>query len=380
MKKKNNAKAANSTTFQGATEQGALVDISKETGAWKNMQLATNKFIESDGRVAIKTLEFNNLGVKLRTTFQANQLFLVISSNIDNVLGDFNNKINIEDWLFSLNVSKPNSEEPHEGAYKNIIIFKYNRVSLIESVQNTNSWADPKSFNNTANNGLKTLSNWLKKYIQTGIDKALMGNGCYNNFYKIATDPNWTGFIALKVDVSSINLPAALNGLLAGINLNEFNAHHFGHHQSKIKRTSQVAPNTEEPDSFSGYSFDNFNANDLLLKQHSPKILEENYTLELEPASLFALIDYEDNTYKHYNSEIREYKAKAPINTSKDYVFKVLSLKVEFSNSYTTYFENYIALTVNKFFGDNVKPDNRNNLLILQGSWQKGNGVVYAPY
>ncbi len=329
------------TTLVNATNQnGFFIRVSEETFTWEKMQLASNQFIRSNGQLSeVYTLAFNDLSATLQSAFQTNQLFLVASSDVANVLGDFANKMQIEEWPFDLNVPVPNPEEPNTGQYKNIIIFKYCDQTLQERVQNIQFWTQPEAFNDTANNGLANLSGWISDYIQKGIDKyKKQGDPDYYKFYTVATDPSWKGVIALKVDISLTNFPAELQGLLAGIDLDTFNAHHFGIDLSVVENNECI--------------------------------------LTMKPtSSLFALIDYEDTVYQQYHSDINEYKAKAPINTSVDYVYTVLLLKVLFTNSKITNFNSYIAFTVNKLFGETVQPDNRDNLLILDGTYENHNGV-----
>ncbi|MHA7056092.1 hypothetical protein ACWGOQ_0002660 [Aquimarina sp. M1] len=337
--KSSNVELDTAKLVDSTSPQGFFIQVSEETFTWEKMELASNQFIKSNGELSqVYTLAFNELNATLQSSFQTNQLFLVASSDVDNVLGDFANQMEIEEWPFDLNVPKPNPEQPNTGQYSNIVIFKYCDQTLQERVQNIQFWTNPEAFNDTTNNGLPNLSNWINDYIQKGIDKYKEGDNDYYKFYTVATDPNWKGVIALKVDISLTNFPPELQGLLAGINLDEFNAHHFGIDLSVVKNTAG--------------------------------------SIEMEPtSSLFALIDYEDDTYQQYDSNITEYMAKAPINTSVDYVYNVLLLKVLFTNSKIINFNSYIAFTINNLFGETVKPDTRDNLLILDGTYENHNGV-----
>ena len=187
------------------------------------------------------------------------------------------------------------------------MIFKYCDQSLQDRVKNIQYWTNPDQFNDTSDNGLPNISNWISDYIQKGADKySEQGVNDYYKFYTVATDPNWKGVLALKVDISLTNFPKELQGLLAGINLDEFNAHHFGIDLSVVENNDG--------------------------------------TISMQPtSSLFGLIDYEDDTFQMFDSNIDTYKAKATINTSVDYVYNVLLLKVLFNNSKITNFNSYIA-------------------------------------
>lgn len=321
---------------QTTSPQGFYLEVDQKTAIWENMRLASNQFIRGDGNLSpVYTLEFVNLGAKLQTALQTNQLFLVVSFDKNNVLGEFKHLMEIEDWPFDIDI--PKESEP--GQYKNVLIFKFCSSTLEERVQNIQYWTSPDEFNDTANNGLPNLAMWLDNYIQAGKDKYVIGKDRdYQKFYEVATNPHWRGVIALKVDIPLTNFPAELQGLLAGIDLDEFNAHHFGVDLSVV--TNQQGALTMQPTS-----------------------------------SLFGLIDYEDVVFEAYDSDIEKYKAEAPINTSLDYAYSVLLLKILFFNSKIQGFHSYLALTINTLFGEKVKSDNRENLQILEGTYENHNGV-----
>ncbi|MDI1255426.1 MAG: hypothetical protein PSV16_04935 [Flavobacterium sp.] len=327
------------TCYSTTSPQGFFLQVDKATSVWKNLKLASNQFTKSDGTESpVYTLEFNSLDPKLQSALQTNQLFLVASANVNNVLGDFANSMEIEEWPFDLKVPTPDPLKPNTGQYSNVVIFKYCGQSLQDRVKNVQFWTNPEDFNDTANNGLPNLSGWISNYIQRGIDKFNAGDTDYAKFYNIATNPDWKGVIALKVDISLTTFPAELQGLLAGIDLSEFNAHHFGIDLSVVNN--------------------------------------DGGTLSMAAtSSLFALIDYEDTLFQQFNSDIELYKSSAPINTSVDYLYNVLLLKVLFVNSKIASFNSYIAFTVNKLFGETVIPDTRDNLLILNGTYENHNGV-----
>ncbi|HAS39092.1 MAG TPA: hypothetical protein DCS93_01370 [Microscillaceae bacterium] len=321
---------------QATSPQGFYLEVDQKTAIWKHMRLASNQFIRGDGNLSpVYTLEFNDLGATLQAALQTNQLFLVISFDKDNVLGKFKHLMEIEDWPFNIDV--PKTSEP--GQYKNVIIFKYCSGTLEDRVQNIQYWTSPDEFNDTSNNGVPNLAMWLDEYIQEGKAKyATDKDADYQKFYEAVTNPHWRGMIALKVDIPLTSFPAELQGLLAGIDLDEFNAHHFGIDLSIV--TNQAG------------------------------------NLALQPtSSLFGLIDYEDVVFEAYNSDIEKYQAESPINTSVDYLYKVLLLKVLFFNSRIQNFNSYLALTINTLFGEKVQSDNRENLQILEGTYENHNGV-----
>lgn len=334
--------ATNSTGGISSTSpQGFYVSVNQQTGVWDVLQLASNQFMtNADTLSKVFNLQFTPASPTLQTALQSNQLFLVISYNktLDDgtqVLANFSNEMEIAEWPFNLRVPT----KPVNGRYNNVIIFKFCHGKLIDKVQNIQGWNMPDMFNDTTNNGLPNLSMWLQQYIQNGMDKyTVLGDTDYYKFYNIATQENWQGVIALGVDISVQDFPKELQGLLAGIDLKRFYAHHFGIDVSIVNNS--------------------------------------NGNVGMQPtSSLFGLIDYEDQTFEALGGTPAAYQAQAPINGAVDYDFTVLKLKVVFVNSKIYNYNSYLALTVNKLFGETVNPSNRENLLILTGTYENHNGV-----
>lgn len=322
----------NNNVIQTTSNQGFYIEIDQDTSVWDTLKMAVNNDLQGLNSV----LSFDMLSARLQSVFQSNQLFLVISANQDNVLGTFNSEMTIEGWPFHINIPASNPT----GQYKNVLLFKYCGGTLLNLAQNIQNWSDPSSFNDTQAGGLSNVSLWLQQYIQTGIDRyAVNKDTDYYKFYTVATDPNWQGILALNVDIDVQNFPADLQGLLAGIDMSKFYAHHFGVDSSFIARQD------------GGLQMQN-------------------------PSSLFALIDYEDTVYEQLDFSIDAYKKKAPINTAVDYTFTVLTLKVLFENTQIANFNSYLAFTINKLFGEKVDSTNRQNLLILTGTYEDQNGIA----
>lgn len=332
---------ANGNGISATSPQGFYINVNPQNGVWEVLQLASNQFMTAAGtRSKIFNLQFTPASVTLQTALQSNQLFLVISYNKkltdgSYVLDNFSNEMEIAEWPFLLNVPK----EPSNGKYKNVLIFKFCTGVLIDKVQNIQGWNSPDTFNDTSNNGLPNLSMWLQHYLQSGMDKyTVQHDNDYLNFYNIATQSNWQGVIALGVDISVYDFPIELQGLLAGIDLSRFYAHHFGINISIVNNASGV--------------------------------------VSMQPtSSLFALIDYEDQTFEAMGADPVVYKARAPINGTVDYSFVVLQLKIVFINSKIYNYNSYLALTVNKLFGEKIDASNRENLIILTGTYENNNGV-----
>ncbi|WP_300488899.1 hypothetical protein [Flavobacterium sp.] len=333
--------ATEDTGISSTSPQGFYVNVNQQTGVWDVLQLASNQFMTAEGTLSkVFDLQFTPASSTLQTALQSNQLFLVISYNEQlsdgtYVLDNFSNEMEIAEWPFILNVPK----EPTNGKYKNVLIFKFCTGALIDKVQNIQGWNSPDTFNDTSNSGLPNLSMWLQQYIQSGMDQYTVRKDLdYANFYNIATNPSWQGVISLAVDISVQDFPVELQGLLAGIDLSRFYAHHFGIDISIVNN--------------------------------------DNGKVAMQPSSsMFALIDYQDQTFYGLGSNPDVYKAKAPINGAVDYDFVVLQLKIVFTNSKIYNYNSYLALTVNKLFGEKIDSSNRNNLIILTGTYENSNGV-----
>ncbi|WP_264529189.1 hypothetical protein [Flavobacterium sp. N502540] len=339
-----NARASvndNESGISSTSPQGFYVNVNPNDGKWNTLQLASNQFLTSNGTLSkIFNLQFTPPSSTLQTALQSNQLFLVISYNQKlsdgtYVLDNFSNEMEITEWPFVLNVPK----DPMNGKYKNVIIFKFCTGKLTDKVKNIQGWNSPDTFNDTSSNGLPNLSMWLEQYIQSGMDKyTVQHDNDYLNFYNIATNPNWQGIISLGVDISVQDFPKELQGLLAGIDLDNFYAHHFGVDISIVNN--------------------------------------DKGNVSMQPtSSMFALIDYEDPTFEGMGSDPVTYKNTAPINGTVDYDFVVLQLKIVFTNSKIYNYNSYLALTVNKLFGETIDATNRANLIVLTGTYENNNGV-----
>ncbi|MBB6271643.1 hypothetical protein HDF26_002100 [Pedobacter cryoconitis] len=323
---------ANENIIKTTSNQGFYIEVDQDTSVWDTLKMAVNDDLQGLNSV----LSFDALSAKLQSVFQSNQLFLVVSANKDGVLGTFNSEMTIEGWPFHINIPAANPT----GQYKNVLLFKYCDGALIDLSKNIQNWSDPSSFTDTSADGLSNVSLWLQQYLQSGIDKYAINNDTdYYKFHKVATDPSWKGILALNVDIDVQNFPADLQGLLAGIDMSKFAAHHFGVDSSYID-------------------------------QKDGELKMQN------PSSLFALIDYEDTVYQQLGYSIEAYKKRAPINTAVDYTFTVITLKVLFENTQITNFNSYLAFTVNKLFDEKINSINRQNLIILTGTYEDQNGIA----
>jgi hypothetical protein len=314
------------------TPQGLITRIRGLT--WESVLLAQNN---QDG----SKLEFRDLGVDLREALQANQMFLVVS--LAAPLGAFDHKITIAEWPFDIDVGSGGVDD-----YRNILIFKFGRGSIKDLATDPKSWTNATKFNQDPSR----MSLFLQNYIANA-ETSAEENYRFKKFVNLVSNPAWEGILALRVTVGLNQFPADLKGLLAGIDLDRFDAHHFGIETSFVK---------------------------------------SNNGLQQEKSSLFGLISYIDKDYRTQqtiravNSEQRLIAHVAPTVNAIDpqsdfYDFKVLQLEVVFENSELLDFTSKIQLTTTKWFGESASlqsgypPNAINNQSIdLNGSYEVHNG------
>lgn len=341
-----NAKTGN-PPFNAATPQGLIAAIDGDTGQWLSILLGQNVMPE-------KKMMFLKPDKHLQQAFQSNQLFLVATdsrhlgtleewtnsnNNGDNI---FYNTLPIEDWTFRANVGSANRYDD----YKNVMIFKFCPGKLSDLVQKIDAWTQAVDFNipkdSTDSGEIIIISQWLQDYIQDGIkqyeDEQKLNKEIklYEKFAAVVTDPNWTGILCLRVDIS--DMPKNLAGLLGGMDAQRFNAHHFGIEINQVDGASVDIKDT---------------------------------------SSMFGLIDYQDPAYRPLAG-----KKPVPPPAGVIYDFKVLTLKALFENSAVKHFESLAQLTLNRLFNHAVDhmgdPENLYNTILLEGSCQDQNGqTVY---
>lgn len=367
-----------------ATPQGLVANV-KNDGSWSLLNLAQNtvnggapEYLHPDNQVpptpSRYQLSFINLKPRMQSAFLTNQQFLVVTNN--QYLGDlfsntrttgggttdqpvFNNKMSIEDWPFDLNVGTNNTY----ADYNNVLIFKFCRGSIIDRVKNPKEWTQPHAFNidkdntdpDSAYGQLVAISSWLQNYLQAAEDsynQALANPASdqlkyYEKFHAIVNDPNWNGILALKATIDLQEFPQQLKGLISGINLSNFYAHHIGIEVNRIDASG---------------------------------------TITMDPvSSLFGLINYVDPAYGVQISQGLNPDKPVPPVAGATYDFKVLFLQVLFENTAIKDFSSKLQLTMNNLFSDKVLKTNNPygsanlNTVVLNGVYQDHNGTpVYV--
>nr|WP_314497521.1 hypothetical protein [uncultured Chryseobacterium sp.] len=378
------AKTAATDYTASATPQGLVANVSNN-GNWSLLNLAQNtvnngspEYLNPEGETPATPsqyqLSFINLMPQMQSAFLTNQQFLVITNN--QYLGDlfstmntpgggassqpvFNNKMSIEDWPFDLNVGTGNTY----ADYNNVLIFKFCKGSIIDRVKNPKEWTQANAFNidksNTdsaaAYNQLVAVSSWLQTYLETAEDsyKAALADPAsgqleyYQKFHTIINDPNWNGVLALKATIDLQEFPQQLKGLISGINLKNFYAHHFGIEVNRVDASGVI---TMDPVS-----------------------------------SLFGLINYVDPAYAQQISQGLNPNKPVQPATGVNYDFKVLFLQILFENTAIKDFASKLQLTMNNLFSDKVTGTNNPygsnslNTVVLNGTYQDHNGTpVYV--
>jgi hypothetical protein len=344
--KRATALRAAGTARPGTTPQGLLVHVDEDTGQWLDLLIGRNT---AGGQVY--ELGFSNVNPVLQDGFQTNQQFLVITnphpawnnatgsesgkSNADQTV--FKNSMRLGDWAFETNLPKGNVF----GDYRNVLIFKFTAGKLSDLVKNPRKWTNPKDFNNSDNNELLFISQWLQDYIDQARQLAA-GDPFYRNFISIADSDSWNGILALKVDIPVSQFPSSLKGLLGGIDVSRLNAHHLGIEVNYVTDTGAG--------------------------------------LTAGDSSIFALISYMDPAYAAQLANGGSADMPVP-SAPGEFDFKVLSLQVLFENSAIKGFSSKVQVTANKWFGDSVAglsadlAGGLSNSIVLNGTYENHDGT-----
>jgi hypothetical protein len=315
------------------TPQGLIAKI--RGLKWESVLLAQNQ--QDNSR-----LEFLNLGSELREALQSNQMFLVVS--LAAPLGDFKHKITIAGWPFNINVGSGGDDD-----FRNILIFKFGRGAIKDLVTDPKAWTSATTFNKDPGR----MSLFLQSYIANAETNA-QENYRFKKFVNLVSNPAWEGILALRVTVETQGFPADLKGLLAGIDLSRFEAHHFGIETSFVKSASGEL----KQDKSSLFGLISYVDRDFISRKTSQTVLSEDRLITHVPQVVPA-IDPQ----------------------SKIYDFKVLQLEVVFENSELLDFTSKIQLTTTTWFGEPASlqsgypPDPIDNQsIVLNGSYEVHNG------
>jgi hypothetical protein len=207
-------------------------------------------------------------------------------------------------------------------------------------------WTRRKDFTDaTGDPDGRFLSNWLVGYFEEAKELYDDGKGVASlgDFCALIEDPEWNGFLALKVDIDTRNLPPQVEALLSGIDKTLFVAHHIGNEVNLVTPPVQPA---------------------------------QDYQLN---STMFGLVHYIDPALGAQVNDLPSY-----ISNPQPYDFKVLTLEAVFQNARLLNFSNKSLLTLNKLFGDAVQQINPTgtdlgaNTLVLIGSYNAKSDPAYT--
>ncbi|MGJ5139931.1 hypothetical protein ACQR1V_18245 [Bradyrhizobium oligotrophicum] len=302
----------------GTTPQGFIIAGDPTTGAYLKVSMAQS--IDRDGNTLPFALSAPTQA--MQDALQTNQLFLVaVNPEPFGTGAQFANTVNIAGWTMTAAVGAGASAT----AYRNVVIMKFCSGSLLERVTNANRWTSAEQFSLlpgtppvTAALSYTGLSQWLQDYIAEAVVRSKGASGpFYENFARIAQDPNWTGVIVLAADLGQRDMPPEIAGLAAGIDFTRFNAHHFGFTVSRVTVDGRSGRITMPPGN----------------------------------SSLFGLIDYEDPRYAMNISNGVAPDVPVAVQMSGEFDFTVLQLQSLFENARLTRFDSHVQLSVAALFG-----------------------------
>jgi hypothetical protein len=300
------------------TPAGLLAAVDPGSGAFTSVVLGVNRAVGGG-----QWLMFNDPDPVLRQALQTTDLFLVAVDPTHLGVGrssppgvdppppdgtpTFFNTMSIEGWATTAEVGRDNTY----GDYRDVLIIKGCRGSLVDLVAKPGSWTQAPDFSVRAGGDsaeLMVLSQWLSDYVRAGIARPGVW---FDNFRAIAQDPDWTGVLVLKASLTA--LPGDLAGLLSVIDEQDSFAHHVGVTISPIGIT---APDRLD---IAGSS------------------------------SLFQLVYYA-------NPALPDPDPVAPLPPAGPgpYDFQLLTLRALFENTSVRAFDGTAQLTLGEFFGDTV--------------------------
>lgn len=320
-----------SAAIRATTTRGLIVTIGAD-GRWSEVNLA----VSDDGQVPLRFLDLSS---ELQQVFQAQQVFAVLVNpepvGAPGESPGFDNSVNMDGWSLNIDIGE-GGEYAH---YSNVMVLKFCPGKLVDLAKNTSVWnnAAVLSVQDRQNpQEVTAVSQWLQDYIDTARQRQADGKKVdpdypfYEHFLSLAEDENWTGVLALKVNIAAI--PSELQGLLDGIDTTQFFAHHLGVDINPVEGT------------------------DIELKKDS---------------SVFGLIDYANPLYRPEHPE----QAVQP-QSDGPFEFTVLTLQVLFENASVKAFNSKAQLGIAELFGatvDNIVDDQGNtaSAVILDGRYQK---------
>lgn len=348
------AAASDDTLTLTMTPQGLLAGLQGDTPppwikppVWVSTQIA-----KSPSGI----LQLTNMQTEIRQALQQNLIFAVISTTKGGSTGtlfDFagnDQTVDIADWLFSLS---PDGTQSSDKVPPILILKFYDGLSISQLVDSVNLWSQADTFNNPSSFSAAQAQSYLQGVIQQACESVYGAGNCpngtpsgqpdtnslYYNFYKIVTDPQFSGMLGVNCNIQLNNLPSAIKAVLGGMttevdgqrvsNIDSFRAHHVG----------------------------------VQINNTTPK----SATPTLEQSALFGLVDYEKP-----KSSAEATAATGGLDAF--YNYEVEFLRALFENAELRQFSCQINLTINNLFSAEVHLDTSNTAGPLRLSAGEGGG------
>lgn len=304
------------------TPHGLLVHES--AGSWSELRFGqndrNNRDFTSDSSQVRDILRFSGLSTTFRNVLLSDRLFMVISVNNGTLWSQFDDLVTISGWPFRIAVPNSNAD-----TFCNVLIFKYGPGTLEKVIRDPASWTNAELFNNTAQGELKRLSEWMSSHCRLDVPLEDLPPE-FVPFYQTCYNPEWNGVVALNVDIVKEQMPNDLIGLLGGMNSENLRAHHIGLDSTRVEWDD---------------------AGELRVDK---------------PSSLFAYVDYKDNTDPNWKNE--------------PYDFRVTELKARFANSKIRSFHGKMELLVRKLYGSPISIAGTSEpVLPLTGTIERHEGI-----
>ena len=308
----------------GTTPQGLLATYSTDYRTISTLQLAKD--------TKNKLVQFVNIphGSSLKASLQSNQLFMVMtdpgsvaayfSTEILSSIPNAANAMDIQDWIFELGAG-------HWNKKGTIFIFKFHDKPLLDLAAQPELWSLPDEYNTDKEETSQILAELLREAVETGKSTDKKERRKYELLARAATQANWTGILALNVDVPLRNLPDQLKALAGGMDPDKFYAQYIGVEVTPVKSTGTA--------------------------------------LDSQQSSLFGLIDYKNPAF--------------PSADASGYNFHVPYLTVVFQNSEIVAFAAEILILMDLLFDERTNLLNSptgQNVMTLKGVAEEHDGKV----
>ncbi|MEO8381652.1 MAG: hypothetical protein ABI779_18465 [Acidobacteriota bacterium] len=302
----------------GTTRHGYLARFDPTFTTWDTLELA-----QSDvglNQLTIAGPAGGAITGALRDDLLASEQFLVFAG------AKFAQNASLPEALLTIEGFGFDLAPANWSQHDTIMLMKYAGGSAYDLAADLSAWTDTRTFND----GTITQQHLLK--IFQDADRRALTNPDFATFVEVIHDPLWNGILAMNVVVPPTSFPPELAGLIAGIDMSMFSAHHLGVNLSPVVLAG------------------------------SP------LALAMKDSSLFGLIDY-DVSATPFQPDGNVYR------------YRVESLRVLFENSHVQRFASSVQVMMNMLFGESatlIPPSGSTaplNTITLRGTYQETHGV-----